>query len=63
MRDEYDFSDAKRENPYIERINKYGYAIVVNCGAAQNNSSETDDDNPSADSVAEYKVEYKKVNS
>jgi len=62
MRDEYDFSDAKRENPYVERINKYGYAIVVNCGAAQNNSSGTDD-NPSAGSVAEYKVEYKKANS
>jgi len=63
MRDEYDFSDAKRENPYVERINKYGYAIVVNCGAAQNNSNDTDDETPSADSVAEYKMEYKKVDS
>jgi len=63
MRDEYDFSDAKRENPYVERINKYGYAIVVNCGAAQSNSNDIDDETPSANSVAEYKTEYRKVNS
>jgi len=60
MRDEYDFSDAKRENPYIERINKYGYAIVVNCGAAQSSSNDNDDEIPSANSVAEYTAEYKK---
>ena len=46
MRDEYDFSDAGRENPYIERINKYGYAIVVNCGAAQSNSNDNDCSSP-----------------
>jgi len=63
MRDEYDFSDAKRENPYIERINKNGYAIVVNCGAAQKNSNDADDETSSADSVADYRVEYKKANS
>ena len=63
MRDEYDFSGAKKGNPYVDKINKYGYAIFVNCGAAQNNSNDTDDEIPSADSVAEYKSEYKKVNS
>ena len=63
MRDEYDFSDAKRGNPYIERINQHGYAIVVNCGAAQSNSSDPDVDVPSVDSVAEYKAEYKKADS
>jgi len=63
MREEYDFSDAKRGNPYVERINQHGYAIVVNCGAAQSNSSDSDYEAPSADSVAEYNVEYKKENS
>ena len=61
MRDEYDFSDAKRGNPFAERINQHGYAIVVNCGAAQSNSNDTDDDVPTVDSVAEYKAEYKKI--
>ena len=60
MRDEYDFSDAKRENPYIDRIRQHGYAIVVNCGAAQNSSKKPVDEEPSADVVAEYKTEYKK---
>jgi len=60
MRDEYDFSDAKRENPYIDRIRQHGYAIVVNCGAAQNISKNPDDEVTSADVVAEYKTEYKK---
>jgi len=59
MREEYDFSDAKRENPYVERINKYGYAIVVNCGAAQSSANDADDEVPPADSVAEYVAEYK----
>ena len=57
MRDEYDFSDAIR-NPYAKRIMQHGYAIVVNCGAAQNSSSDNDDEIPSADSVAEYKAKY-----
>ena len=59
MRDEYDFSNAKRENPYIERIRQYGYAIVVNCGAAQGSLNDSEEEIPSADSVAEYKSEYK----
>ena len=58
MRDEYDFSDAKRENPFFEKINNNGYVIVVNCGEAQ---SSFDDEIPSADLVAEYKAEYKKA--
>ena len=60
MRDEYDFSDAVK-NPYAERINQHGYAIVVNYGAAQSNSNDTDDEVPSADSVADFKSEYKKA--
>ena len=63
MRDEYDFSDAKRENPYLEKISKHGYVIVVNCGAAQDNSNDFGDGVPSADLVAEYKAEYKKANN
>ena len=63
MRDEYDFSDAKRENPYIERIRKHGYAIVVNCGAAQGSLNDSEEEIPSVDSVAEYKTEYKKANN
>jgi len=59
MRDEYDFSDAKRENPYLEKINKHGYVIVVNCGAAQYNPNSFNDSVPSTDLVAEYKAEYK----
>ena len=55
MRDEYDFSDAIK-NPYAERILQHGYAIVVNCGAAQDCSSDNDASDPSADSVAEYKA-------
>jgi len=61
MRGEYDFSDAKRGNPYAEGINQFGYAIIVNCGAAQSNSNDTDDDVPNVDSVVEYKAEYKKI--
>jgi len=61
MRDEYDFSDAKRGNPYIERILQNGYAIVVNCGAAQDSSGDKDDDAPSTNSVAENKAKYNKV--
>ena len=61
MRDEYDFSDAKRENPYIEKIQQHGYAIVINCGAAQENSTVSDDD-PPVDSVAEYTTKYSAVN-
>ena len=61
MKDEYDFSDAKRENPYIDRIRQHGYAIVVNCGAAQNSSNDSDVV-PSTDSVAELKPEYDKGN-
>jgi len=57
MREEYDFSDAKRENPYIDRIQQHGYAIVVNCGAAQVNASDADNA-PTADAVAEFKTEY-----
>ena len=60
MRDEYDFSDAVK-NPYAERILQNGYAIVVNCGAAQDNSSDKDYDVPSTNSVAEYKSKYNKV--
>jgi len=58
MREEYDFSDAKRENPYIDRIKQHGYAIVVNCGAAQVNASDSADESSSADAVAEFKTEY-----
>ena len=61
MRDEYDFSDAKRENPYIDRIRQHGYAIVVNCGAAQDNSYDLDFEISSVDSVAEYKTGYKRA--
>jgi hypothetical protein len=61
MRDEYDFSDARRENPYAEKINNNGYVIVVNCGAAQDNSSNSNEGMPSVDSVAEYKTEYKRI--
>jgi len=60
MRDEYDFSDAKRENPYIDRIRQHGYAIVVNCGAAQENAEGSDNDIHSASLVAEYQVKYNK---
>ena len=60
MRDEYDFSDAKRENPYLEKINKHGYVIVVNCGAAQESSNSFEDAVPFSDLVAEDKPEYKK---
>jgi len=63
MRDEYDFSDAKRENPYINRIQQHGYAIVVNCGAAQSNSNGSDDDVPSGESVAEYGSKYSRTNN
>jgi len=55
MREEYDFSNAKRGNPYAEKILQHGYAIVVNCGAAQDSSKDNDDDVPSANSVAEFK--------
>jgi len=41
MREEYNFSGAKRENPYIDRIQQQGYAIVVDCGAAQANISDS----------------------
>jgi len=61
MRDEYDFSDAKRGNPFAERILRNGYAIVVNCGAAQDSSGDKDDEVPSTDSVAEYKARYNKL--
>ena len=63
MRDEYDFSDAKRENPYIERIRQHGYAIVVNCGVAQGSLNDSDDDVSSVDSVAEFKSVYKGLKS
>ncbi|MCL2627178.1 MAG: hypothetical protein FWD44_00580 [Oscillospiraceae bacterium] len=58
MRDEYDFSDAKRENPYAEKILQNGYAIIINCGAAQNNSDDVDIS--SVDAVAEHKTPYKR---
>ena len=61
MRDEYDFSNAKRENPYIKRIQQHGYAIVVNCGAAQVSTSDTDAENTIADAVAEFKTEYNRT--
>ena len=62
MRDEYDFSGAIK-NPYAEKIRQNGYAIVVNCGAAQNSENEPNSDatSPSSDSVAEYKATYDKV--
>jgi len=60
MRDEYDFSDAIRENPYIEKIQENGYAIVINCGASQDIS---DSNALLADSVAEVKTEYKKASN
>jgi len=63
MRDEYDFSDAKRENPYLNRIQQHGYAIVVNCGAAQSNSNDSDDETSSGESVAEYKLKYSGASS
>ena len=59
MRDEYDFSNAIK-NPYAEKILQNGYAIVVNCGAAQECTSDGDDKATSADSVAEYKTQYSK---
>ena len=37
---------------------QHGYAIVVNCGAAQGGSSDNKDNAPSADSVAEFKAQY-----
>ena len=61
MRDEYDFSDAKRENPYLEKINNNGYVIVVNCGAAQSSLNDDYDEILSADLVAEYKTQYIKA--
>jgi len=61
MREEYDFSDAKRENPYIERIQQHGYAIVVNCGAAQVNTSDSDDSSSAVDTVTEFKTEYNRT--
>jgi len=61
MREEYDFSDAKRENPYLERIRQHGYAIVVNCGAAQVSKSDTDGENTTAEAVAEFKTEYNRT--
>jgi len=61
MREEYDFSNAKRGNPYAEKILQHGYAIVVNCGAAQDSSEGKDDNNPSADSVAEFKTSIKRT--
>jgi len=60
MREEYDFSDAKRENPYIDRITQHGYAIVVNCGAAQANTNDSND-TATADAVAEFKTEYNRT--
>jgi len=57
MRDEYDFSDAVK-NPYAEKILQHGYAIVVNCGAAQGGSSDNDNNAPTEDSVAEFKAQY-----
>ena len=60
MRNEYDFSDAKRENPYIDRIRQHGYAIVINCGVAQDNLNNSGDEITSVDSVAEYKAEYER---
>jgi len=61
MREEYDFSDAKRENPYLNRIQQHGYAIVVNCGAAQSNSNDSDEETSSGESVAENKPKYSGV--
>ena len=61
MRDEYDFSDAKRENPYLNRIQQHGYAIVVNCGAAQVNTTDSDDVISTAEAVAEFKTEYNRT--
>ena len=60
MKDEYDFSDAKRENPYIDRIRQHGYAIVVNCGAAQDTANDVEDGVPTAEAVAEFKAKYNK---
>jgi len=62
MREEYDFSNAKRENPYISRIQQHGYAIVVNCGAAQVNTSDSDENTSTTDAVAEFKTKYKGSN-
>ena len=61
MREEYDFSNAEKGNPYAEKILQHGYAIVVNCGAAQDSSRDSDDDVPSANSVAEFKSSIKKT--
>ena len=61
MREEYDFSNAKRGNPYAEKILQHGYAIVVNCGAAQDSSKGNDDDVPSANSVAEPESNIKRT--
>ena len=63
MREEYDFSNAKRGNPYIEKILMHGYAIVVNCGAAQDSSKDGDNDVPSANSVAELKSDFKRTSA
>jgi len=57
MRDEYDFSDAVK-NPYAKKILQHGYAIVVNCGAAQDTTNDNDEKIPSTNSVAEYKANY-----
>ena len=62
MREEYDFSDAIK-NPYAEKMLQNGYAIVINCGAAQDGTSDADDMATSADSVAEYKTQYSKRTS
>jgi len=60
MREEYDFSDAKRENPYIDKIKQNGYTIVINCGASQSKANVTDNNLSSADYVAEAKTKYKR---
>jgi len=52
MRDEYDFSTAIK-NPYAEKINKDGYAIVINCGAAQGEHCSEDDNMPIDKKAAE----------
>ena len=62
MKDEYDFSDAVRGNPYAEKINKNGYMIVINCGAAQEKISEPDNDYYSGDLIAECTTKFKKIN-
>jgi len=52
MRDEYDFSTAIK-NPYAEKIKKDGYAIVINCGAAQGETRIDEDNIPADKKVAE----------